>query len=125
MTICLLKEEWQKVRREQFPPCNFTFSGVAGDPSVWFGVIEKKPTVLWTEFITGGSKRQELEAWCRGQCCFLRGPQLRSTKAITHLSQHPAATSSLCGSSAPKDTPDRGPSTIQLLLVAYACLYSP
>lgn len=42
MTICLLKEEWQKVRREQFPPCNFTFSDVAGDPSVWFGVIEKK-----------------------------------------------------------------------------------
>lgn len=42
MTICLLKEECQEVRREQFPPCNFTSSDVAGDPSVWFGVIEKK-----------------------------------------------------------------------------------
>lgn len=67
MTICLLKEECQEVRREQFPPCNFTSSDVAGDPSVWFGVIEKKKqAVLWTKFITGGSKRQELEAWCRG-----------------------------------------------------------
>lgn len=67
MTICLLKEECQEVRREQFPLCNFTSSDVAGDPSVWFGVIEKKKkAVLWTKFITGGSKRQELEAWCRG-----------------------------------------------------------
>lgn len=46
MTICLLKEECQEVRREQFPPCNFTSSDVAGDPSVWFGVIEKKKKKL-------------------------------------------------------------------------------
>lgn len=63
-------------------------------------------------------RKKKSKAWS----CY-REPYLQAlTNAVSHLPKHPTAVPLLCGSSAPKE-PKR-PSTVQLLLVAYVCLYS-